>query len=385
MTSTDRVQLVLELIEGRATAAELAARHGVDEQELLAWRDTWVAGARAASRSRAPSRRLWVAGAVVGAALLGLMSKEALAATCAAPASFSSLGLNYFCPNDPALASEFNANTAQLVGLIQQKVGAGFGLPDAGPGTSGITTSSATVAGATTLTGGATIGSTGALNFGTTTRQMLNLWGTGYGVGVQDNTLYFRSGGNFAWYRGGSHATPELNSGGGEVAMQIASDGVLTVSGYKQVNGGGLSALPEDIQRLVVEASPIYVGSAVPINHAKLSQLCRDDDGCEYTLGMVNWDGTGTVASRSGKLFMSQTSNSWRFENDVQGVDGAGGYTDTSAFDCYFGDFDTATDVNNGRVDNGLGFGLLNCRVIPNGGGCNFSDTTTTCRVVIRD
>ena len=385
MNSNDRVQLVLELIEGRASSAELAARHGLDEQELLAWRDTWVAGARAASRSRAPSRRLWVAGAVMGAALLGLMSKEALAATCAAPASFSSLGLNYFCPNDPALASEVNANTAQLVGLIQQKVGAGFGLPDAGPGTSGITTSSATVTGASTLTGGATIGPSSSLNFGNTTRQMLNLWGTGYGVGVQDNTLYFRSGGNFAWYRGGSHVNPELNAGGGEFAMRISPEGVLSVSGTKQSNSSGLTAFPQEVQRLVVEATPSSVGSAVPVNHTKLTELCRDDDGCEYTLGMVNWDGTGNVASRTGKLFMSQTSNSWRFDNDINGVDGVAGNNDVVAFDCYFGDSESATDTNNGRVDNGLGFSLLNCRVIPNGGGCNYSDSTTTCRLVIRD
>ena len=30
--------------------------------------------------------------------------------------------------------------------------------------------------------------------FGNQTRQMLNLWGTQYGIGVQTNTLYFRSG-----------------------------------------------------------------------------------------------------------------------------------------------------------------------------------------------
>jgi hypothetical protein len=41
--------------------------------------------------------------------------------------------------------------------------------------------------------------------FGNQTRQMLNLWGTQYGVGVQTSTLYFRSGGQFSWFIGGEH------------------------------------------------------------------------------------------------------------------------------------------------------------------------------------
>ena len=68
MNATERVQLILELLDGKATAAELAARHGIDEQELLAWRDTWLAGARAAAQPRVASRRLLMVGAVMGAA-----------------------------------------------------------------------------------------------------------------------------------------------------------------------------------------------------------------------------------------------------------------------------------------------------------------------------
>jgi hypothetical protein len=41
--------------------------------------------------------------------------------------------------------------------------------------------------------------------FGNQTRQMLNLWGTEYGIGVQSNTLYYRSGGQFSWFIGGAH------------------------------------------------------------------------------------------------------------------------------------------------------------------------------------
>ncbi len=378
MNSNERVQLILELLDGKATAAELAARHDLDEKELLVWRDAWLAGARAASRTRAPSRRLWVAGAVLGAAVLGLLSKEALAASCAAPSSFSSLGLNYFCPNDPALASEFNANTAQLVGLIQQKVGAGWGAPDAGAGTSGITTSSANVAGASTLTGGATIGSAGSVDFGSNTRQMLNLWGTNYGVGVQNSTMYFRSGGNFAWYVGGTHSNTAFDSGGGTEVARL-TDGSFSVRGLFQSNNSPPTPNPQGLQQLIVEATPASVGIAVPINVAALSAICRDEDGCRYTIAMLNYDNSGAVASRSGHLFLSVFTNEWRLDNDVIGTDSNNASTETSAWDCYFGDFNSASNTNNGRLDNGIGFGLLNAS------GGAYSDTTTICRLIFWD
>ena len=158
MNSTERVQAVLELMQGTVSAAELAQRHGIDEQELLAWRDTWLAGARASTARRPSPRRLFALAGVVALAGLGFASKAALAASCATPSFFSSLGLRYFCADDPALASEVNANTQQLVTLMQQKLGSTWAAADAGVSTSGISTTSATVTGVSTLTGGAAIG-----------------------------------------------------------------------------------------------------------------------------------------------------------------------------------------------------------------------------------
>ena len=383
MNQNERTQVILELLSGKATAAALATRHGLEETEVLAWRDTWLAGAAAANQPRAPSHRWWVVGAVIGAAALGLVSKVAIAATCAAPASFSNLGLYYFCPNDPALASEVNSNTAQLVSLMQQKIGGGFGAADAGASTSGITTSTATVNGSTTLTGGASVGSAGSVNFGNTTRQMLNLWGSTYGVGVQTNTLYLRSGGNFAWYVNGTHSNTELDPGAGGVeAMRLTANGALSVRGLKQVDRGGLTVSPYEIQRYTVDATPASVGSVVPIDYNTMTQMCRDDDGCQFTLSMINWDGTGNFSTRAGVLYMSATSNVWRFDTangDLSGTDSNGASTEIQTNDCYFGDNETATDSNNGRSDFGGGFGLLNCK------GCNYSDATTTCRVTFRD
>lgn len=70
--------------------------------------------------------------------------------------------------------------------------------------------------------------------FGTTTRQMLNLWSTGYGIGVQGSTLYQRSlGGWFQWYMGGSHNNLQGDAGGGMRLMQLSPQGQLwTARGY---------------------------------------------------------------------------------------------------------------------------------------------------------
>jgi hypothetical protein len=55
--------------------------------------------------------------------------------------------------------------------------------------------------------------------FGTGTRQMLNLYGETYGIGVQNSTLYQRSNGQFAWFRDGSHADAALEPGAGGALM----------------------------------------------------------------------------------------------------------------------------------------------------------------------
>lgn len=56
--------------------------------------------------------------------------------------------------------------------------------------------------------------------FGSKTRQMINLFGVEYGIGVQSAAAYFRSANEFFWYRGGSHSDEFRNPGsGGKVLM----------------------------------------------------------------------------------------------------------------------------------------------------------------------
>jgi len=77
--------------------------------------------------------------------------------------------------------------------------------------------------------------STPNLSFGSTTRQMINLWGARYGIGVQGLTTYFRTDGadpnnGFSWYKGGVHNDAYANPGGGIELMHLV-DGGLYVHG----------------------------------------------------------------------------------------------------------------------------------------------------------
>ena len=63
------------------------------------------------------------------------------------------------------------------------------------------------------------------LNFGHTTRQMINLYEQTYGIGVQSSTIYFRTGSQFAWYKGGSHNNNLAEPSGGTLQMMLDSSG----------------------------------------------------------------------------------------------------------------------------------------------------------------
>ena len=83
------------------------------------------------------------------------------------------------------------------------------------------------VVGETNLEGNIKVAHSAALNFGSQVRQMINLWQEAYGIGVQNNTQYFRTAKHFAWYQGGEHKNNQLNPGEtGKVQMVIRNDKV---------------------------------------------------------------------------------------------------------------------------------------------------------------
>lgn len=70
--------------------------------------------------------------------------------------------------------------------------------------------------------------------FGATTRQMLNLYNTSYGIGIQAATLYFRvaNTAGYNWYMGGVHNNNQNSPGTGGVSlMRLDSSGNLFTKG----------------------------------------------------------------------------------------------------------------------------------------------------------
>ena len=66
-----------------------------------------------------------------------------------------------------------------------------------------------------------------SLEFGASLRQMLNLYGPGFGIGIQNNALYQRSAGEFVWYNGGVHNDAFLNAGGGQMLLRLNTAGMF--------------------------------------------------------------------------------------------------------------------------------------------------------------
>ncbi len=114
------------------------------------------------------------------------------------------------------------------------------------------------ITGALTVSGNQTITAPSSLSFGATTRQMINLWGTEYGIGVQGSTSYFRTGSNFVWFRGGSHTDNTFDSGGGKTLATLTENGFNVLVG----NVGIGTSNPTLDARLVVSGGPSISGLA---------------------------------------------------------------------------------------------------------------------------
>ncbi|MBK6725695.1 MAG: tail fiber domain-containing protein [Xanthomonadales bacterium] len=86
---------------------------------------------------------------------------------------------------------------------------------------------------ALTVAGDAAVQAPAALSFGSLARQMINLYGTSYAIGVQSSTQYYRAGGSgyFAWFRGGVHSDTALDPGAGGTLLMTLGPGASTPTG----------------------------------------------------------------------------------------------------------------------------------------------------------
>lgn len=91
--------------------------------------------------------------------------------------------------------------------------------------------------------GNLTVNGSGTLSFGAAIGQLVNLVGSLYAVGVQSDTLYFRTGNHFSWHRIGIHSDTAHDPGaGGLELMRLTSPGNLNVRGNVVANSVILSS-----------------------------------------------------------------------------------------------------------------------------------------------
>ncbi len=82
------------------------------------------------------------------------------------------------------------------------------------------------------------------VSFGSSLSQKINLFGTTWGMGIQNSVFYSRinTGGGFGWYAGGVHNDNTFDAGGGSVLMTLTSGGL-------SVNGTFVSASDRNLKQ----------------------------------------------------------------------------------------------------------------------------------------
>ncbi len=156
---------------------------------------------------------------------------------------------------------------------------------------------SQTFGGANNFNAGVTLNPPASLSFGSQTRQMINLWSTNYALGVQGSAGYFRSGGDFFWFLGGSHSDANANAGSGGVPlMSLKSSGRL---------GLGTTApdYPLDVQ------SGQAVGRFTSTNNLNGAVLILRNTAASPTyLAAINFEDATTTPGQIGYLASGQMS-----------------------------------------------------------------------------
>ena len=192
-------------------------------------------------------------------------------------------------------------------------------------------------------------------------------------------------------------------SGGTSNVVTIAGD--LTVNGNWNAgaihdigdsNGGAnqRATYPVNISRYVVEApdngsSP----DTVPVDEAILTAFCQDEDGCQVSLYMRNWDSAheGGLLAGAGPFRMSLAAEvngkrQWAIYEPMGAAptlgfdkDGSVGHLMNVYNSCFF----TDGEYNNAQGSDGaLGFGLLNWFGAFSGA---YDSVNMTCVLIIED
>ncbi len=205
-----------------------------------------------------------------------------------------------------------------------------WGFSSTGNGVHGKTTSgyAGFFEGSIKTTGTIEIG--GTIYFGTDTRQMLHLYSTTYGIGVQNSTEYFRSNSGFAWYKGGSHNDTANNPGtGGTRLMKLDSAGNLTATSFnptsdRNAKSNFAAVNPREVLNKL-NALPIetwsYKADGEPVRHigpvAQDFKAAFDLGADDLHISTVDADGV-TMAAIQGLYRMMMEKEQQNAEKDRQ-------------------------------------------------------------------
>lgn len=137
----------------------------------------------------------------------------------------------------------------------------------------------------------------GSLGFGSSTRQMLNLWGTVYGLGVQVNTFYHRSDGGFAWFQKGVHNNNQNNPGTGGTNLML-----LDFAGHLQVNAGVTVDLPS------VNNGSYYPGLVFGGGSGESIASKRTSGGNQYGIDLYTGFNPRLSIARNGNIGINTTT-----------------------------------------------------------------------------
>ncbi|MFA6376378.1 MAG: tail fiber domain-containing protein [Candidatus Paceibacterota bacterium] len=111
-----------------------------------------------------------------------------------------------------------------------------------------------------------------SISFGSDVRQMLNLYSTSYGIGVQGSTEYFRTSSNFAFYEDGVHSDTALDPGtGGTARMVILSGGNI-----------GIGTITAATNRLHIYGGSLSVNTAGAAEHHAIGGISIQHGGSNF-------------------------------------------------------------------------------------------------------
>jgi len=140
-----------------------------------------------------------------------------------------------------------------------------------------------------------------------------------------------------------------------KTGKSVDVNGEMLVNAKSNIDGvGGNYKVSE--QRYHIEASSLG-NNYVPLDHSILTELCRDEDGCTYSIGYYDNEYSSlyySIVRGPFKFLIRESDNRWR-DWDNYGRDGTGTITHVWSYGgCHF------TDRDIDGTDDAEGFGLYN-------------------------